>query len=705
MNRLDFTLAGASLCSYGFDRAIYSPKIGGPDVLSLTLQTEGAAPFARNQIIALAAQVRNEAGELVSTTNLFSGRVVAIKALGDPAKGWEIRVESGWHDLALCPLEQQRSTWNAASSQVATVTVPQVTLGLSNSGVAETTGQTISRIVGLAASRGANITAGSIFSGMTVPPTQVENINCDQGIRQYLRHHPDAKAWVEAGQFRVSLASSLPTVTLSECADGLVIQSDLRQEIAPVGVQIYWKISQEFDGEQRVVWEVDTAGNTSGWPPPLTVVIPLRGAEVSYQKADIRTRTLPTDATLDSDSSKNFFKGLFPELSAASNTDLELSDFSLEFVDPKEDGINGSGDATANPNSRPITLPNTVADFPRQLVSGQVAKWMEPLEQHEAILKVKISYSGDNETLSDKLSDGLEIAQPITITNALSRVYREAENVDFGEAPIPGLAAQYWNAIKTPQYEGSITGVLDPKTLTIRPGFRVLEPAKIPTAAVVESCEMDLIRRTLKATFGPTQYRSPQDIVAMRAALNSNRPKWTSPEEFTDAKTGAGNLPIPAGSTPTPRTLSLPSSARKPRPWDLVEVPQQSGDPQWKIQAGKILDGTGKAGSYLTHSNPTETFDLAAGGHVVIEFSDREPTSFEVNYYDEWPITDDYLVEIDEDSLFVRALIPLYEIKNSAIYGAQKVGDLWAEPVSTRLVHSFFQQDGQARILAPDVTR
>lgn len=142
------------------------------------------------------------------------------------------------------------------------------------------------------------------------------------------------------------------------------------------------------------------------------------------------------------------------------------------------------------------------------------------------------------------------------------------------------------------------------------------------------------------------------------------------------------------------------------RPWDLVSVPGASGPPQWRVEVGRILDGTGKVASYLSCTNPEDTFTPAVGGHIVIEFAEPEPTQYEINYYATWPISGGWLVEVDADFAFVRSLVPLYQFIGVEVYGAIPVADgVWAEPVSYRLCQSFFQHATNARVLAPDIVR
>lgn len=653
-----FLLNGADVCGLGLESAMMSLRAGGPDTLVWVYSRDpsGAAPFAGHDVVTVTCQSFDDEGELTETETLFKGRVVKRPVRDEGgAGGWTITAESAWGDLRRIVLTQSWKSWNPATETLVDMEVPRVVLGISSTGTIQTTGATLKEIVTHAAAKGALIAAGTISPSLTVPPTELVDTVCDTALRQILAYHPDHVAWIEDGEsLHVRPPSALATITVDPCAEGMEVDHDPQTAEIPGGVTIVWERTHEVDGEAKIERIHQSAGATSGWPPPLLMTIPLAGTSVTTKTQVIETRTLPVPGETSATLAKNFLKGIVPQLADAANADLLITAYEVEFADPRLDEMDDEMDDTVNPNSKPINRESDeVEDFPRMLVGGQVQPWFpSSVKQYDALLNVSIRYNGNDAKVRQFAGKGLEISEPITITNALPRTYSVGEEITAAESPIEGLAASYFSAISGARDEGAIRADLMGQWRDLRPGRRVVVTGKFSTPSPIISADYDLLSQTVSAGFGAGEYLNPKSIAELAKAMAKNRPSWRRPEERTKASgEGASGGSIREGGKAPNQYPTVHRSEVKL--WDLEVTNADTSEVKirnpGRIRKTMAMDHTGDVGI----TNAGATFTAGPGKMLVLEYTPELDIVLQmVDEWDGWPMPIDS-VESDPPGLWL----------------------------------------------------
>ena len=570
MTTYTFHLNGTDLDTLTLESCRLSLRAGGPDELtwSIAEPIPATADYPVGTDITLLGKTVVD-GEVTATVTLFHGRVVRVPAADTGIdSGHTYTAVNGWGDMRRLTLTQTWKSWDPTTKTLLNRQVPRVVLGQGDDGQYQTTGETITDIISFAGSKGANIAVGTISPTLLVPPTEVVDTSCDQALRQFLAYHPDYIAYIEGDTFNLRPPSALSTITIADpSAYGLAVEHDPQTDDIPGGVTIVWERTHDIDGDQRIERIHQTAGATSGWPPPLMLTIPLAGTSTTSKIQVMETRTLPDPLDLRTIIGFNFFKGLVPQIADAVNDDLGFSDYSLTFADPKLDKVNADDPEIIDENEGIIDHgADLVTDFPRMLVNGQVQSWFpSSVKQYDATLTVRIFYRGADPEIKKYVGTGIQISEPIVITNARPKTYRVADDIEAAEEPISGLAAAYYAAISGDRDDGSISGDLQGQFLTLRPGYKVAITSHFSTAAVIRATTLDLLSKTFSANFGSAEYLNPKTITDLARAIAKNKPTWKRPVERTEAKaSGASAGPIKEGAnlgkkypTPTRPTAEL----------------------------------------------------------------------------------------------------------------------------------------------------
>lgn len=706
MSTYVFRLDGTPVCDIGLESMALSLRASGPDSLTWAYAAvpTGTPPHAVHDEVTVTCQTFDDDGVLVSTETLFHGRVVQRTAAdASTGGGWTYAAANAWADMRRIVLTQSWKSWDPDTSTLVNRDVPRVVLGIDSAGAAVDTGDILAEIIGYASTNGALVTAGTLSPALIIPPTELVDTVCDAALRQILAYHPDHIAWIEDGQtLHIRPPSALTSLTVDPCADALDIEHDPQTDEIPGGVVIVWERTHTLDGIPRIERIHQSAGSSSGWPPPIYMTIPLRGTAVTTKTQLIETRTLPVVGETSAAAAKNFIKGLFPSLENADNDDLRIASYSVAFANPKLDELDEDGE-TVNPNSRPIDRgSDVVTDFPRMLTNGQVQPWMPAtLKQYDAILKAKIHYSGTDPVYLSIVQSGIEIEQAIVVTNALPKLYSTIDGIEGGEEPIAGLATSYWTAINQTRNEGTVRGDLAGQWIDLRPGRKVIVTGYFDTAAPIVSADLNLIDHTFTARYGSSEYLNPKTIVDLARTMAKNEPRWTRPEERTQASAnGSSSGPIQEGAKQSPQYPPMTKAPRKP--WDLEVIDFETGEV--KIHVGTIIKNmadltvkldiadydstfTPTAGQTirlkLTGPYDTPVCTLQAGGDwtdypAPVETTGEGLTAvFAAYYFPLWEITSTAAVDTIpiKENRYARKLVGDYDLVRSAS-GYHKTGDL-----------------------------
>lgn len=595
-NYYQILLDGTDVCEIGLETCQLELRAGGPDRLSLRYSRvpSGTPPHAFDDTVTLSVRQYDGDDVLLATTTLFVGRIQPTSNIdrgGD--EGFSYVALNGWDDLRKIIFTQSTKSYDPDTQTVGDVEIPRAILGQGTDGNLQTTGATITEILDHANGAGANVSAGTISPSIVAPPTEVVDTSCDQALRRYLRYHPDHVAWIEGTTMNVRPPSALSTTAVDPASAGVTWQYRQRDDRAPVGVVLHFEVTHTVDGETFLQRYTQSAGSTSGWPPPVRMTIPLEGVNITYQKQTIETRTIPDSESLNTTSAKEFYRGLVTELSGVDLDDILIADQSLDFVDPQVDGYDEDSDDVTTPNSKAIDRGDTtVEDLPRQLVSGSIEPWMGDgsLEAWEAVLTAKIRYTGTDPDLREKAGNYMEIREPITITNALPKTYKEIDEYKAPSVPISSdLATTYFNAISTAQNEGSISGFLGGEFLSLRPGNRVTITGVFSEAANVTSMSLDCLTQEFDSEFGASEYLTPKSLTELAQALNKNRPRWQTPKERTEARAPSGSKAIQNAGQPV-RRIGGAGTQRRERKWDILVTDTTTPTVQI-VNPGKVKKG------------------------------------------------------------------------------------------------------------------
>ena len=560
-----------TLAEAGLLAAVLTQRNRAPGSLALVFACAALAPQHLERVFVYRGDIL-----------IFTGTAHLPTQREEESQSVSVQVLDAWQELSDCPLTLPRQSWNATESALETVSTSRVLLGVNPAtGAAETTGQTVSRIVAAAISKGApTLALGSIMAGVQAPSSEIVDSPCSDALRQVLRWHPDAVAWVAAsGAFHLQQASDLSEITLT--GEGWEI--DYASKAAPLGIRLVWERVNTTDGVARMERLTDQAGVLDSWPPPLEITLPLAGATVTSERVDVKTRTLPKSGVSDAVKAK-FFRGLLPWLATATLTDLHIDDIEIEIVDPQEDDFNAT-EETVNPNSKafpPGGATLDVDDYPRMLIApGSLPGWTNA-EAFPARIKGRISYKG---TPTRQIAENLPlrrysaaaggtylsgtIDEGITITNAAPKIYERISESEAGAAPVAGLATAFLASATASAVRGSVSGS-DCQLGALVPGVKLTIAGKVSGVPVQEST-LNLFSGFMTVAFGTPDHLSIDSLAELCQVGNANPPKWSRTQEHEDAETPA-NLsagPVPAGGKLHASTVSQARSM----PWDLQVSP------------------------------------------------------------------------------------------------------------------------------------
>lgn len=622
-NSYRFLFNGVDVCSLPLESMRLETAAGGPDSLrwSYIVGDVATDPHAEDTTVTLVAQTINAAAEVVATETLFIGRIVPTGSADDRATvSRTYAATNGWDDLKKIILTQLTKTSDPTTGALTNIRVPRVMLGQAANGAAINSGQTMGGIIDAAIDDGAILTKGTIDPAQTIPTTEVVDTSADAALRQVLLYHPDAVAYIAGQTMHIRTPDNLTEIAIDPCDDGLKVTHSARPDRLPCGVVITFESTHTLNGQTRVSRTNQTAGASSGWPPPVRMTLQLKGATISNLTETIETRSIPVAGSLNNASAKNFYRGLFPILENVSDEHIGIQDQTIAFANPKIDGINSEGTTVANPNSKPIDRgAATPEDFPRQLISGTIQPWMPGnLKSYDALLTARLYYRGSDANLKRQIGRGITVSQPLEITNALPKNYTTLDTVEGGEAPISGLATNYWNAINQAANEGTVSGFLQGVYLPVKPGAKITLNGFFEDAAVISRRSLDILTQEWTATYGVSEFLNPKQIADLARALARNSPKWSSPEERTEAKPSNSITPVTTTSKPVPRTAQ-PAPIERVMAWDLRYTGDSESTHSWDLIPGTILFSDSDLEQQITVRDFTN-LELADGNLIYLEY-------------------------------------------------------------------------------------
>lgn len=321
-------------------------------------------------------------------------------------------------DLMRTPYVQE---WDAlqTTGAVAGVSFGRVRLGLSATGVRQTTKDAIAQVIAAAEVAGTSVVCSAdSLPDLVVPTIEGRGKMCGELLRDLLRWHPGATMQTvsseEGDTIVISHRDTAEAVALTigerplAGIPSLVKREDLAVDSVHVSYETsatqYAEITLEEDETPIVQSTPGLVVGSDIYPAesPLTrrsmrvdVMIPTNGdsstaaapnSPPQSHTVPVKTRPLPADGATNTEAKAFYLEhvglkefGLTAAdllLPAATVGDVVEHSVSFAHADDDPDDPMFEMPATINPASTPLWRPTTVSDFPRYLVSGQLGDWM-----------------------------------------------------------------------------------------------------------------------------------------------------------------------------------------------------------------------------------------------------------------------------------------------------------------------------------------
>ena len=152
-------------------------------------------------------------------------------------------------------------------------------------------------------------------------------------------------------------------------------------------------------------------------------------------------------------------------------------------------------------------------------------------------------------------------------TDAVTKNYKGVTHWVAPEAAPAGIAQAVYEALKSYQFQGSVSVVREDVTADVWHGrkLNILGGLGewITMDAAIHQSSFDIDSGTVTLTFGPAPYLAAEDFLELQRMLRGRQPTWMSQEERTSNELGATDDPGSKGDTVAgfdiPETIIDPS--------------------------------------------------------------------------------------------------------------------------------------------------
>lgn len=509
----EWTITGptsASLDSLGAVSARMSFSYLAEDVLEITFPDVGhdATDWAHDDEVTL----------LRNGSTFFKGLIDRRPRSGSLAEdARRVRVVGPWADLMAVTYAETWTHWTTGNATGTSGAHPHAILGATASGGLYTdTREALEQVIAYAASRGVDISEGTLMTGKDVPLIECANRSCGDLIRQILRWHPDCQVWIDYAddnKLHVVAASSAGNTTIDATAQGVNWELIKRDDLVVPNVVVSYEVVvydadalDPDDGDpedyKRLRIYQDTAGGSSILKRTLLVSVPVinAGNDPKCHKQAILTRNLPRDEATDTEAEQWWIDhsplkrlGITTDdVRLPSTTAAGLTAHTLYVWHDEKDADGEPITALIMPSATGIVretgeFPEYFTDdldrLPRELVEGTLHDWMRRKQgmvtARASVVVRKTTIDALTEpdktealrsnppttTVSGVEGYVYEWAVTVRATDAVTKVYTHwVGNDSEGELTveeqiIPGLATAIYNTRSTALWEGSINKV------------------------------------------------------------------------------------------------------------------------------------------------------------------------------------------------------------------------------------------------------
>jgi len=373
-----------------------------------------------------------------SGTVYFAGKCTDLEHIGDgPAEGLQYTFAGPWWDFEHLVFQQSWKRYDEGTSSLADISVSELFLGVTAAGAAQTTGAQVDEAVDWAITCGVSVQVGTIDAGVNIPSYNTRDLTVAEVIQQMLRWTPDAIAWFDyttsPPTFHVKRAAALTNVDLTIGTSAIrSLRLKPRYDLQLPAVILRFKRVNDVNGTSwqdifTQKYPVDATGQELG---ASVHTIELGGFRASVAVGSIVCETVdPTSAT--------WWKKKEPILDNA-----------------KIDGLAISGSSVKDAAGNTVSL----VTYPRELTQGQIAPWMSvnAVQVTVKALATYDLYADDAKAILLQKGRTKELSARITLTDAATGTYTNAESVDPAEAEPSGLAQAIYEAHATLQHDGEI---------------------------------------------------------------------------------------------------------------------------------------------------------------------------------------------------------------------------------------------------------
>lgn len=594
------------------------------------------------------------------------GDVVFRGILQEPRRtlrGQEIiqyRALNAWHALERLPYVQ---TWQAYNGTIVTDAVsPRIILGRkagvtgwpTNDTERTTTAEDLAAIIAYAVSKSVPMALGTIdLPDRYIFPTTGVGVTVARLIQQILRWHDDAVTWwdysttttLNIARRSTSLLVTLPG-TGSPVSEHRLTR---RPELVPSNVLVsYERTVEDGDGNQKLQIETDGYPDTTVGVGTLYLPIPDPGRPTPGQKhiQPVEVQVLPETGATDGACERWWL-----DHTGFGALGLDTGDIVIPGSDAVIAGIyrhqltlvpNPDLDerpSTVNPNSTPIYSSDDLADFPNELINGQIADWMGKKAraiEARATIAVKASaiaalsdrskailrgYNPRPYTISSIPSFLFQCTCEVIGTNSQTQNYTQSVTLATDPAvnTYPGLARSIYKSRSVAPWEGT-TDLLNGADLpparyrgrTVRiEGRSDWEAARLLVQG--ETINLQTGQQTLR--YGLPSGLAPQDFVELAQAARAcqtalinagNGPNDQTSGSPSSSRDGSGVH----GTVWSPRRVVQIRTEPPLKPWDL----KPSGT-ALVLEQGKIWHGN----DLLSITDGTTSITPTAGQSVWLE--------------------------------------------------------------------------------------
>jgi hypothetical protein len=411
----------------------------------------------------------------------------------------------------------------------------------------------IRAILEYAIDQGIALQIGTLPTGETMIPSEVENSTCAELIRECLKLHPD---WIPA----IDHSTTPPTINVLPSSDtegtlaasfdltgGTISEFEIREraDMIPDSVRIVYELVSEIDGEvyrKTIIDKYPVSGPDAG-PRVISATIPLAGLQMQIQKSRIQVRPLPADQS----TAIAFLKEKFPALAAIADADLKVTKWAKALVTEDPDFPDPISDRA------PRLAFADISQATNELVRGTIEDWMR---KRTGPVEITFEIVG-RPTLSDDEKDliaSLPRTIVVTATNAITKTYRGISQWVAAEDVPTGIAQATYEAILAAMsWEGSLSfeeaecGAVSyaGKVINLAGGAAGWGTMRAPVHAV--ECDIASGRTTI--AFGPNPTLAPADFLELQRILRYRPTRWWSIEERDSDQIGAAANPSAAGDT------------------------------------------------------------------------------------------------------------------------------------------------------------